>query len=119
MAYLSMHTVVMRYLYCTFCTDLNGPVCLDVCRARGTWRVGCICPMIYAPQCDTTTNTTYSNACEAGCNGIKDDVLAPGPCPKEPCTCPADEPKVGTDVLRVLMCPTQSVSSSRGVSIMY
>ena len=41
----------------------------------------CSCTTIYDPVCQTSTTTTFPNACKAGCSGITDFVA--GECPGE------------------------------------
>ena len=61
------------------------------CSLRAVWWIDageyaagaatCSCTTIYDPVCQTSTNTTLANACQAGCSGITDVVA--GACPGE------------------------------------
>ena len=46
----------------------------------GEVKKDCICTMQYDPVCGCD-NKTYSNACVAGCAGVK--VTTKGPCPEQ------------------------------------
>ena len=64
----------------------------------------CACPFIFLPVCDLSTGTTYSNDCEAVCEGVTEfefgDCSELPPAPEmEPDMEPGPEPDEGSCVL--------------------
>lgn len=68
-----------------FCCDktclLDGTLTFAPCGpSLCKCEVDCICTTEFAPVCDPSTGTTYSNACQAECDGVDPGNLEEGEC---------------------------------------